>query len=79
MGEDEEGNKVLKEFWILPQVFEREILKGKDRKTFYPLLVKGGYIEQGCDGKNTRLRRPARQDSQRFIVVPIAAFDEEIV
>jgi uncharacterized protein (DUF927 family)/5S rRNA maturation endonuclease (ribonuclease M5) len=79
MGEGEEGNKVLKEFWIFPQVFEREILKGKDKKTFYPLLVKGGYIEKGGDGKNTQKKRPAKQDSQRFIVVPIAAFDEEIV
>ena len=66
------------EFWIYRQVFEREILKGRDKNTFLPLLDKGGYIKIGKDGKSTTKRRPQNEDSQRFIVVPASAFSDEV-
>ena len=74
MEKDEEGNWFLSEFWIHIQVFERDALKGRDKKIFYPLLVKAGYIEKGKDGKSTQKRRPQNGISERFIVVPASAF-----
>ena len=36
----------LREFWIRPKDFDVYVLKGSDRKTFLPLLVKDGYIKK---------------------------------
>lgn len=78
MEKDEEGNWFLSEFWIHTQVFERDVLKGRDKNIFYPLLVKTGYIEKGKDGQTAQKRRPKNGISERFIVVPISAFDNEV-
>lgn len=77
MEKDEDGNWFLSEFWIHTQVFERDILKGRDKKVFYPLLVQSGYIEKGKDGQTASKRRPKNGISERFIVVPISAFTNE--
>lgn len=77
MGQDKDGNWVLSEFWIYPKVFEREVLKGRDKKVFYPLLVKSGYIKKGDDGKYTQKRRPAKENPQNFIIIPASAFINE--
>ena len=74
MEKDEGGNWYLSEFWIHTQVFERDAIKGRDKKIFYPLLVKAGYIEKGKDGKSTQKRRPQNGISERFIVVSASAF-----
>lgn len=74
-GEEEKKYRyTLKEFWFYPKVFEREVLKGRDKKAFFPLLVKNGYIEKGTDGNYTQMKRPAREMSQRFIVIPASPF-----
>lgn len=62
------NNGILFEFWIDQPVFEREVLKGRDKKVFYPLLIKDGYIKKedkhyGCK------RTPIKEKRQRFIVV----------
>ncbi|NQV78207.1 MAG: DUF927 domain-containing protein, partial [Lutibacter sp.] len=77
MEKDQNGDWFLSEFWMYPKVFEREVLKGRDKKAFYPLLVENGYILKGNDGKYTQTRRPAKESSQRFVVIPASAFNDE--
>jgi uncharacterized protein (DUF927 family) len=72
MALDENGLMVLSEFWILPKVFEREILKGKDKKVFYPLLVKDGYLKKENTRQYDSKRQPKGESRQRFIVVDAA-------
>ncbi len=76
---DEDGNveSVLSEFWFYPSVFDREVIKGRDKKVFYPLLVKNGYIKKGIGERYAQVRRPAKENSQRFIVIPVSTFNEE--
>jgi uncharacterized protein (DUF927 family) len=66
---------VLDEFWIAPTVFNKEILKGRDSKSFLPLLVKHGYLKKGTDGKYSQVQRPKGADSQRFYIIPASAFN----
>jgi putative DNA primase/helicase len=73
MAPDKNGLVVLSEFWILPNVFEREILKGKDRKVFYPLLAKGGYLIEGDDKHYAQKKQPKGEGRQRFIVIDATA------
>jgi uncharacterized protein (DUF927 family) len=76
---DEDGKMiwVLSEFWMYPKVFEREVLKGRDKKAFYPLLVESGYIKKGAGKGYTQSRRPEKGNSQHFIIVPTFAFTDE--
>jgi hypothetical protein len=77
MATDKNGLMVLSEFWILPKVFEREILKGKDKKVFYPLLVKEGYLKKEEKMGYETKRQPKGEGRQRFIVIDASAlFDE---
>jgi len=69
MEKDADYNLVLAEFWVYPAVFEREVLKGRDKKVFYPLLVKEGYLKREDDKQYSQLRRPAKITPQRFIVI----------
>ena len=78
IGEEGKEEWVLSEFWIHTQVFERDILKGRDKNIFYPLLVKAGYIEKGKDGQTAQKRRPKNGISERFIIVPASAFFGEV-
>jgi hypothetical protein len=78
MEKDEEGNWFLSEFWIHTQVFERDALKGRDKNIFYPMLVKAGYVKKEDKNKYGCMRRPAKEKSQRFIVVPASAFFGEV-
>ena len=76
MEKDQNGDSILSEYWMYPSVFERDVLKGRDKKVFYPLLVKDGYIlkdgnKYGC------VRRPTNAVLQRFIVIPASAFYDE--
>ncbi len=68
---------VVSEFWMYPSVFDREVIKGRDKKAFFSLLVDNGYILKGNDGKYSQVRRPAKEDSQRFIVIPASVFNSE--
>ena len=37
------------------------------------MLVNGGYIKKGNDGKNTKIERPKNELPQRFYVIPVEA------
>ena len=39
--------------------------------------TENGYIKKGDDGKYTQKRRPAKESSQRFIVIPASAFTDK--
>jgi hypothetical protein len=67
---------VVSEFWMYPSVFDREVIKGRDKKAFYPLLVERGYILKE-DGRYSHMRRPTKESSQRFIVIPASVFNSE--
>ena len=69
--------RVPYEFWIYPQVFEREVLKGQDSKVFYPLLVKEGYLIKGEGNHYKKKERPSKEKSDRFIVINVATFHKE--
>lgn len=73
---DAEGDD---EVWYDPEVFRKEILNGRDEKVFYPMLVEKGYLERGKgnDKHYTQLKRVAKETSQRFIVISVAAFLDE--
>ena len=68
---------VLHEYWIDPAVFERDVLKGRDKKVFFPLLVKNGYIKQEVENRYQCRRQPHKEDRQRFIVIPASIFSSE--
>ena len=65
----------MSEYWIDKVVFDREIIKGQDKKVFYPLLVENGFILKGSGKGYTQSRRPAKENPQNFIVVPASAFN----
>jgi uncharacterized protein (DUF927 family) len=68
---------VVSEFWMYPQVFEREVLKGRDKNVFLPLLVEEGYIIKEEKDRYQCKRRPAKENSQWFIVVLASVFSSE--
>ena len=61
----------LKEFWIRPKDFDVYVLKGSDRKTFLPLLVKDGHLMQNNRGENAIPQKPQNESKQRFYIVPV--------
>ena len=63
----------LREFWIRPKDFDVYVLKGSDRKTFLPLLVKDGYLMQNNRGENTVMKRPKNEPPQCFYIVLVEA------
>ena len=63
----------LREFWIRPKDFDVYVLKGSDRKTFLPLLVKNGYLLKDSNGKYSVKRQPKNEPPQRFYVIPFEA------
>jgi hypothetical protein len=74
---DQGGNiNVLDEFWIAPMVFNTEVLKGRDSKSFLPLMFKHGYLKKDTFGKYPQKRRPKGEDSQRFYIIPASAFND---
>ena len=73
--EDGKIESILSEFWINKAVFDREIIKGQDKKVFYPLLVENGFILKGDNGRYVQMRRPAKENSHSFIIVPASAFN----
>lgn len=64
----------LKEFWIRPRAFDEYVIKGRDKKTFLPLLAKSSYLKQNNNGENTMPKKPKNELKQRFYVVVIEAF-----
>jgi putative DNA primase/helicase len=66
-----------KESWIYPSVFERDVLKGRDKKIFYPLLVKEGYLKQEDARQYASLRQPTKVNRQRFIVIDVSVLSPE--
>lgn len=75
---DDDGNSitVLDEFWIYPRVFDNEVLKGRDKKSFLPLLVKSGYLKKKDAKTHTQKRRPQNEESQRFYVISASALSD---
>lgn len=67
-----EGGKLY--FWIRPRAFDKDVLKGSNKKAFLPLLVKKGIVKQGNDGNYTDMKRPKNESSQRFYVVSADVF-----
>lgn len=67
----------LYEFWIDPAVFKREVLKGRDGKVFYPLLIENGYIKKEENDRYLCKRQPQKEDRQKFIVVSASVFTGE--
>ncbi len=70
-------DSTLYEFWIDPAVFERDVLKGRDKKVFYPLLVNNGYIKKEVESRYQCQRQPHKEKQQRFIVIPASVFSSE--
>jgi uncharacterized protein (DUF927 family) len=66
---------ILHEYWIDTAVFDREVLKGRDKKVFFPLLVEQGYIIK--EDQYQCRRKPVNGERQRFIVVPASVFSSE--
>ena len=71
------NNEVLHEYWISPAVFDRDVLKGRDKKVFYPLLVNNGYIKKEVESRYLCQRQPHKENRQRFIVIPASIFSGE--
>jgi putative DNA primase/helicase len=66
-----------KEVWIYPSVFKRDVLKGRDDKVFYPLLVKEGYLKKEDARQYASLRQSTKVDRQRFMVVDFSVLSPE--
>ena len=66
-----------KEFWVYPSVFKRDVLKGRDEKVFFPLLVKEGYLKKEDTKHYAALRQPAKENRQRFMVVDFSVLSPE--
>jgi hypothetical protein len=75
--EGREEEWVLSEYWVDTAVFDREVIKGRDKKAFFPLLIENSYVKKEDKDKYGCIRRPAKEKSQRFIVVPASAFFDE--
>ena len=65
-----------KESWIYPSVFKRDVLKGRDDKIFYPLLVKEKYLKEEGDRYDIK-RQSTKVDRKRFIVVDVSVLSPE--
>jgi len=75
---DTECDKGMKtEFWIFPKVFDKEILQGRDKNSFLPLLVKNGYLTKNDKRGYIQVRRPQGSISERFYVISADAFNDE--
>ena len=77
MEKDENGDWFLSEFWLDTAVFDREVLKGRDKKAFFPLLVENGYVKKEDKNGYGCVRRPEKEKTRRFIVVLASAFSDE--
>jgi hypothetical protein len=49
-------------------------LKGRDKKVFYPRLIKDGYIKKEEEKHYGCKRKPAKENQQRFVVVDAYKF-----
>lgn len=67
----------LHEYWIYPSVFYREVLKGRDKNVFLPLLVKEEYIIKEEKDRYQCKRQPHKENRQGFIVIPASVFSSE--
>ena len=77
MEKDENGDWFLSEFWLDTAVFDREVLKGRDKKAFFPLLIENGYVKKEDKNGYGCVRRPEKEKTRRFIVVLASAFSGE--
>jgi putative DNA primase/helicase len=66
-----------KESWIYPSVFKRDVLKGRDEKIFYPLLVKEGYLKKEDARQYDTKRQPKNENRKRFMVVDLSVLSPE--
>ncbi len=65
-----EDNLAIAEFWILPDVFKREILQGRNDKLFNKQLIERGYIlPDKKSNKTTQTKRAAKEQPKRYVVV----------
>lgn len=67
-----EEEPVIIEFWILPDVFKREILQNRNERFFYKQLIENGYIVPDSKNKTTQNKRVSNLGQKRFIVVSAA-------
>jgi putative DNA primase/helicase len=73
-----EGKEDAKtEFWIFPKVFDTEILQGRDKNSFLPLLVKNGYLLKKDQARYTRTERVTDSNPQRFYIISADALNGE--
>ena len=63
-------DSVITEFWILPEVFQREILENRSYKIFCKQLIENGYLLPDKQGKSQQSKRVAKQKPRKFYVVP---------
>jgi len=70
---DQYGN--FKEYWIYPNVFNREIIQSPNIKFFYKELVRDGFIE--ADKESTSQRRYIPKEGQkRMIIIPVSILND---
>jgi hypothetical protein len=53
------------------------VLKGRDWKVFYPLLVENGYIKKEENDRYLCKRQPHKEERQGVIVVSASVFTGE--
>ncbi|WPY01559.1 DUF927 domain-containing protein (plasmid) [Candidatus Trichorickettsia mobilis] len=72
--EQDISQEALEEAYILPTVFDSEVLEGKSRKLFIPELVSLGILKiDNKDGQFTNSVRIAKQGKKRaFVIIPSA-------
>jgi uncharacterized protein (DUF927 family) len=57
------------EYWLYPNVFNREIIQSPNTKFFYKELVRDGFIEPDRDGMHMTQRRYIQKEGQRRVIV----------
>ena len=66
-----ENTSVITEFWILPKVFNREILENRNLKLFCKQLIENGYLlPDKLGNKSQQVKKPKNLTRMRFYVVP---------
>jgi putative DNA primase/helicase len=66
------------EFFVLPEVFEKEIAKGYDPAWLAKLLVQRGWVKPDAQGKSTRVERlPGIGNKRCFRFLPSILADEQ--
>ena len=65
-----DNQEVIEEFWIIPEVFKKEVLEGRNLNVFCKLLIDKGYLLPDKLGKSQQTKRAAKQKPRKFYIVP---------